>query len=195
MQERGYHTRHWLDIGMSARTLAKSVMMMQRRSKQIRSAEAKQKHSAVSIGGEMARGSRHAVVAAAYLLLCEKEHRQALGAKSERNALVRSAGERRRSSRAAMWAGGDGWMAARRFSHFGQEPMNRRRGRGRAGVFGGGPSIFSYGQNQRIWADGHLIPRVILLFFGTKFRAPRAVDACSTGARGAIKNVPPRVAV
>ena len=85
-------------------------MMMQRRSKQIRSAEAKQKRSAVSIGGEMARGSRHAVVAAAYLLLCEKEHRQALGAKSERNALVRSAGERRRSSRAAMWAGGDGWM-------------------------------------------------------------------------------------
>ena len=69
----------------------------------------------------MARGSRHAVVAAAYLLLCEKEHRQALGAKSERNALVRSAGERRRSSRAAMWACGDGWMAARRFSHFGQE--------------------------------------------------------------------------
>jgi hypothetical protein len=125
------------DIGMSARTLAKSVMMMQRRSKQIRSAEAKQKHSAVSIGGEMARGSRHAVVAAAYLLLCEKEHRQALGAKSERNALVRSAGERRRSSRAAMWAGGDGWMAARRFSHFGQEPMNRRRGRGRVrGLWG-----------------------------------------------------------
>ena len=40
-------------------------MMMQRRSKQIRSAEAKQKHSAISIGGEMARGSRHAVVAAA----------------------------------------------------------------------------------------------------------------------------------
>ena len=107
MQERGDPTH---DIGMSARTLAKSVMMMQRRSKQIRSAEAKQKHSAVSIGGEMARGSRHAVVAAAYLLLCEKEHRQALGAKSERNALVRSAGERRRSSRAAMWAGGDGWI-------------------------------------------------------------------------------------
>ena len=25
-----------------------------------------------------------------------------------------------------------------------------------------------------------------LTFFGTKFRAPRAVDACSTGARGAI---------
>ena len=116
MQERGDPTH---DIGMSARTLAKSVMMMQRHSKQIRSAEAKQKRSAVSIGGEMARGSRHAVVAAAYLLLCEKEHRQALGAKSERNALVRSAGERRRSSRAAMWAGGDGWMAARRFSHFG----------------------------------------------------------------------------
>ena len=130
------------DIGMSTRTLAKSVMMMQRRSKQIRSAEAKQKHSAVSIGGEMARGSRHAVVAAAYLLLCENEHRQALETKSERNALVRSAGERRRSSRAAMWAGGDGWMAARRFSHFGQEPMNRRRGRGVSGVFGGGPSIF-----------------------------------------------------
>ena len=120
----------------------------------------------------MARGSRHAVVAAAYLLLCEKEHRQALGAKSERNALVRSAGERRRSSRAAMWAGGDGWMAARRFSHFGQEPMNRRRGRGRAGVFGGGPSIFSYGQNQRIWADGHLTPRVILLFLERSFEPP-----------------------
>ena len=115
MQERGDPTH---DIGMSARTLAKSVMMMQRHSKQIRSAEAKQKRSAVSIGGEMARGSRHAVVAAAYLLLCEKEHRQALGAKSERNALVRSAGERRRSSRAAMWAGGDGWMAARRFNGF-----------------------------------------------------------------------------
>ena len=131
------------DIGMSTRTLAKSVMMMQRRSKQIRSAEAKQKHSAVSIGGEMARGSRHAVLVAAYLLLCEKEHRQALGAKSERNALVRSAGERRRSSRAAMWAGGDGWMAARRFSHFGQEPMNRRRGRGVSGVFGGRSIDFS----------------------------------------------------
>ena len=136
------------DIGMSTTTLAKSVMMMQRHSKQIRPAEAKQKRSAVSIGGEMARGSRHAVVAAAYLLLCEKEHRQALGAKSERNALVRSAGERRRSSRAAMWAGGDGWMAARRFSHFGQEPMNRRRGRGHAGVFGGGPSIFPYGTDK-----------------------------------------------
>ena len=97
--------------------VVKSAKVMQCRSKQIRSAEAKQKKSAVSIGGEMARGSRHAVVAAAYLLLCEKEHRQALGAKSERSALVRSAGERRRrSSRAAMWAGGDGWMAARRFS-------------------------------------------------------------------------------
>ena len=57
MQERGSDTTL---IGMSARTLAKSVMMMQRRSKQIRSAEAKQKHSAVSIGGEMVRGSRHA---------------------------------------------------------------------------------------------------------------------------------------
>ena len=136
------------DIGMSARTLAKSVMMMQRRSKQIRSAEAKQKCSAVSIGGEMARGmargSRHAVVAAAYLLLCEKEHRQALGAKSERNALVRSAGERRRSSRAAMWACGDGWMAARRFSHFGQEADEPQTREGVCGVFGGGPSIFPY---------------------------------------------------
>ena len=108
------------DLGESVRMLVvKSAKVMQCRSKQIRSAEAKQKKSAVSIGGEMARGSRHAVLVAAYLLLCEKEHRQALGAKSERNALVRSAGERRRSSRAAMWAGGDGWMAAGRFSHFG----------------------------------------------------------------------------
>ena len=96
-RERGDPTH---DIGMSARTLAKSVMMMQRHSKQIRSAEAKQKRSAVSIGGEMARGSRHALVAAAYLLLCEKEHRQALGAKSERNALVRSASARRVSGAA-----------------------------------------------------------------------------------------------
>ena len=134
------------DIGMSTRTLAKSVMMMQRRSKQIRSAEARQKNSAVSLGGEMARGSRHAVVAAAYLLLCEKEHRQALGAKSEHNALVRSAGERRRSSRAAMWAGGDGWIAARRFFAFwagADEPQTREGAC--AGVFGGGPSIFPYG--------------------------------------------------
>ena len=84
------------DIGMSARTLAKSVMMMQRRSKQIRSAEAKQKHSAVSIGGEMARGSRHAVVAAASSLLFKNEHRQAFRATSERDALALSAGERRR---------------------------------------------------------------------------------------------------
>ena len=124
---------------MSTTTLAKSVMMMQRRSKQIRSAEAKQKHSAVSIGGEMARGSRHAVVAAAYLLLCEKEHRQALGAKSEHNALVRSAGERRRSSRAAMWAGGDGWMAAAALRILGfwqeaDEPPTRGSG-------GGGPGV------------------------------------------------------
>ena len=145
------------DIGMSTRTLAKSVMMMQRRSKQIRSAEAKQKHSAVSIGGEMARGSRHAVVAAAYLLLCEKEHRQALGAKSERNALVRSAGERRRSSRAAMWAGGDGWMAARRFSHFGQEPLNRRRGRGRVrGSLGEVHRFFRTGRDGQKWSASGL---------------------------------------
>ena len=135
------------DIGMSTRTLAKSVMMMQRRSKQIRSAEARQKNSAVSLGGEMARGSRHAVVAAAYLLLCEKEHRQALGAKSERNALVRSAGERRRSSRAAMWAGGDGWLAARLFAFwlFGQEPMNADAGGACRGLWGGRSIHFSDG--------------------------------------------------
>ena len=92
VSEGGDHARERIpqhDIGMSARTLAKSVMMMQRHSKQIRSAEAKQKRSAVSIGGEMARGSRHAVVAAASpLLSCENEHRQALGTKSERNALA-----------------------------------------------------------------------------------------------------------
>ena len=77
------------DIGESVRMLVvKSAIVMQCRSKQIRSAEAKQKKSAVSIGGEMARGSRHAVVAAASLLLCESEHRQALGTKSERNALA-----------------------------------------------------------------------------------------------------------
>ena len=62
--------------------------MMKCRSKQIRSTEAKQKNSAVSIGGEMARGSRHVVVAAASPLLCENEHRQALETKSERNALA-----------------------------------------------------------------------------------------------------------
>ena len=66
MQERGSLTRHW-HVGQN---VGESVMMMQRRSKQIRSAEAKQKHSAVSIGGEMVRGSRHAVVAAAYLSVC-----------------------------------------------------------------------------------------------------------------------------
>ena len=43
--------------------------------------------------------------------------------------------------------------------------------------------------NERIWADGHLTPRAILLFW-TQFRAPRAVDACSTGARGAIRAHP-----
>ena len=53
--------------------------------------------------------------------------------------------------------------------------MNRRRGRGRVrGVFGGGPSIFSEGTdtNQRIWADGHLTPRVILLFLERSFEPP-----------------------
>ena len=88
------------DIGMSTRTLAKSVMMMQRRSKQIRSAEAKQKarNAVLSALAERSDGARQqarrAVVAAAPPMLCEKEHRQALGAKSERNALVSSAGER-----------------------------------------------------------------------------------------------------
>ena len=45
--------------------------------------------------------------------------------------------------------------------------------------------------------EGRVLPRdafpkgtqlgPLLLFLGTKFRAPRAVEACSTGARGAIK--------
>ena len=122
----------------------------------------------------MARGSRHAVVAAAYLLLCEKEHPQALGAKSERNALVRSAGERRRSSRAAMWAGGDGWMAARRFSHFGQEPMNRsaQTREGAAGVFGG--EVHRFFRTDKISASG--LTAILLLaqsyFFGNAVSSP-----------------------
>ena len=36
----------------------------------------------------------------------------------------------------------DGGQALFAFWVFGQEPMNRRRGRGVSGVFGGGPSIF-----------------------------------------------------
>ena len=84
MQERGYHTRHWLDIGMSARTLAKSVMMMQRRSKQIRSAEAKQKRSGVSIGGEMARGSRGCTRSLLLHIFCSA--RKSIGKLSGRRA-------------------------------------------------------------------------------------------------------------
>ena len=178
---------------MSARTLAKSVMMMQRRSKQIRSAEAKQKHSAVSIGGEMARGSRHAVVAAAYLLLCEKEYRQALGAKSERNALVRSAGERRRSSRAAMWAGDDGWMAAGRFSHFrfSQDADDRPKSLAPlAWLLQGGVGFAAKGRGSlprdafpnakaRNWGLSYFL-------LERSFEAPRGAQLmlCSTGARG-----------
>jgi hypothetical protein len=105
-------------------------------------------------------------------LLCEKEHRQALGAKSERNALVRSAGERRRSSRAAMWAGGDGWMAAGRFSHFGQEPMNRRAGGACRGSLGEVHRFFRTDTNERIWAEGVTAPRVILLFLERSFEPP-----------------------
>ena len=66
-------------------------------------------------------------------------------------------------------------MAAGRFSHFGQEPMNRsaQTREGAAGVFGGEVHrFFRTGQNQRIWADGHLTPRAILLFWERSFEPP-----------------------
>ena len=138
------------DIGMSARTLAKSVMMMQRHSKQIRPAEAKQKRSAVSIGGEMVRGSRHAVVAAAYLSVCSA--RKSIGKLSGRRASAmrlcarRVSGAAHREQRCGLVVM-DGWRpGAFRILAFwagADEPQTREGAC--AGVFGGGPSIFSEG--------------------------------------------------
>ena len=60
----------------------------------------------------------------------------------------------------AFWAGAD-------------EPQTRERRVAVGGLWGGGPSIFSDGhKSQRIWADGHLTPRAILLFLERSFEPP-----------------------
>jgi len=79
----------------------------------------------------------------------------------------------------------DGWRRELfAFWVFGTKPMNRRRGAPGAGGLVGRVELRrgrSVPQTSAIGASSRY-----LTFFGTEFRAPRAVDACSTGARGAI---------
>ena len=91
---------------------------------------------------------QHAVVGAAILLPCENERRRSLGAERECDVC-------RLGGRAAIdsgsHGGGGGLVGGSTAALFGilgflRSTINRRRGRGVSGVFGGGPE-------QKRWTD------------------------------------------